>query len=148
MPAFSAAQCMVIHMLEHGLASKQACVCLRALVLATLEMRDAMGKLLPEVLQRLAQVSATLAVAVPVLEFLSSMSLPSPQCFPIAIWLLSRWCAPRACIQLGVPPEKSFFLPQQLATCCRTLILCPNVALSLRTTYQSFKTNRYLIPNL
>ncbi|XP_029838078.2 tuberin isoform X1 [Ixodes scapularis] len=69
----SSSMCMVIHMLEHGLASKQACVCLRALVLATLEMRDAMGKLLPEVLQRLAQVSATLAVAVPVLEFLSNL---------------------------------------------------------------------------
>lgn len=98
-------QHLVIQALEYGLASKQACTCLRALVLATLEIRSAMGKLLPEVLQRLAQVSATLAVAVPVLEFLSSEYRFLMHCFscrPISLEVLISftrsavfWCYPK-----------------------------------------------------
>ncbi|XP_064478930.1 tuberin-like isoform X2 [Ornithodoros turicata] len=64
---------MFISSLEVGLVSKSACTCIRALMLATLEMPDAMYKLFPDVLQKLAQISATVAVAVPLLEYLSNV---------------------------------------------------------------------------
>lgn len=64
---------MLISSLEVGLVSKSACTCIRALMLATLEMPEAMYKLFPDVLQKLAQISATVAVAIPVLEYLSNV---------------------------------------------------------------------------
>lgn len=46
--------------------------CVSALTIFTLEMRDTMVKLLPEVLLDLSKISATVYIAVPILEFLSS----------------------------------------------------------------------------
>lgn len=46
--------------------------CISALTICTLEMKEAMVKLLPEVLLNLSQKSATVHIAIPVLEFLSS----------------------------------------------------------------------------
>lgn len=43
-----------------------------ALTTCILEMRDVMFKLLPEVLLSMSKLSATVPIAVPVLEFLSS----------------------------------------------------------------------------
>lgn len=40
-------------------------------------MRDAMNKLLPEVLLNLSKISATVYIAIPILEFLSSTSVLS-----------------------------------------------------------------------
>lgn len=40
-------------------------------------MRDAMNKLLTEVLLNLSKISATVYIAIPILEFLSSKSLVS-----------------------------------------------------------------------
>lgn len=61
-----------IKCLEYGLASKCASQCVMALTTCTLEMRDAMHKLLPEVLLNLSKISATVVIAIPILEFLSS----------------------------------------------------------------------------
>lgn len=46
--------------------------CISALTICTLEMRDVMVKLLPEVLLNLSKISATIHIAFPVLELLSS----------------------------------------------------------------------------
>lgn len=61
-----------IKCLEYGLASRCASQCVMALTTCTLEMRDAMYKLLPEVLLNLSKISATVVIAIPILEFLSS----------------------------------------------------------------------------
>lgn len=45
-----------------------------SLTTCTLEMRDAMNKLLTEVLLNLSKISATVYIAIPILEFLSSKS--------------------------------------------------------------------------
>lgn len=64
----------LLHVLESGLACKPvAAACLRALALACLELRPALQKLLPELLQRLAQLSPTPAIALPVLDFLGCL---------------------------------------------------------------------------
>lgn len=49
--------------------------CISALTICTLEMKEAMVKLLPDVLLNLSQKSATVHIAIPVLEFLSSKLL-------------------------------------------------------------------------
>lgn len=46
--------------------------CIAALTICTLEMREAMVKMLPEVLLNMSKISATIYIAIPVLEFLSS----------------------------------------------------------------------------
>lgn len=46
--------------------------CISALTICTMEMKDAMVKMLPDVLLNLSQKSATVHIAIPVLEFLSS----------------------------------------------------------------------------
>lgn len=64
----------LLHVLESGLTCKPAvAACLRALALACLELRPALQKLLPELLQRVAQLSATPAIALPVLDFLGCL---------------------------------------------------------------------------
>uniref|UniRef100_A0A1E1XEJ7 Putative tuberin n=1 Tax=Amblyomma aureolatum TaxID=187763 RepID=A0A1E1XEJ7_9ACAR len=64
----------LLQVLELGLMCKPAvALCLRALALAALELQLAMAKLLPELLQRLAQLSPTMAIALPVLEFLACL---------------------------------------------------------------------------
>lgn len=55
-----------------GLAIRSARQCVFALTLCVLEMQDAMVKLLPEVLLNLSKISATVHIAIPILEFLSS----------------------------------------------------------------------------
>lgn len=55
-----------------GLNHKSAPQCVTALTICLLEMRDAMVKLLPEVLLTLTKISTTVHVAIPTLEFLSS----------------------------------------------------------------------------
>lgn len=47
-------------------------LCISALTLCTLEMKEAMLKMLPGVILSLSKISATLALAIPMLEFLSS----------------------------------------------------------------------------
>ncbi|CAH0564266.1 unnamed protein product [Brassicogethes aeneus] len=48
--------------------------CISALTICTLEMREVMVKLLPEVLLNLSKISATVYIAIPVLEFLSTLT--------------------------------------------------------------------------
>ncbi|KAJ8913200.1 hypothetical protein NQ315_016142 [Exocentrus adspersus] len=48
--------------------------CIAALTICTLEMREVMVKLLPEVLLNLSKISATVHIAIPVLEFLSTLT--------------------------------------------------------------------------
>lgn len=62
----------LIKCLEFGLVSRCARQCVMALTTCTLEMKDAMYKLLPGVLLSLSKISATVHIAIPILEFLSS----------------------------------------------------------------------------
>ncbi|XP_076271400.1 TSC complex subunit tuberin isoform X2 [Rhynchophorus ferrugineus] len=55
-------------------APKNSQPCISALTICTLEMRDVMVKILPEVLLNLSKMSPTQHIAVPVLEFLSTMT--------------------------------------------------------------------------
>ncbi|XP_075230715.1 TSC complex subunit tuberin isoform X2 [Lycorma delicatula] len=64
----------LIKCLEYGLASRSARECVMALTVCTLEMRDAMVKLLPEVLLNLSKITATVYIAIPMLEFLSTLT--------------------------------------------------------------------------
>ncbi|XP_070391130.1 tuberin isoform X3 [Dermacentor albipictus] len=65
---------LLLHVLESGLGCKPAAaLCLRALALAALELRPATAKILPDLLQRLGQLSPTVAVSLPVLEFLACL---------------------------------------------------------------------------
>ncbi|KAL1116001.1 hypothetical protein AAG570_005496 [Ranatra chinensis] len=64
----------LIKCLEYGLVSRSARQCVLALTTCVLEMRDAMVKLLPEVLLNLSKISATVHIAIPILEFLSTLT--------------------------------------------------------------------------
>ena len=64
----------VISCLEFGVVSKCARICVQALSVCMLEMQEVMMRQLPSVLVRLSQISATSAMAIPLMEFLSSMS--------------------------------------------------------------------------
>lgn len=66
-------QRIIINSLQAGLVSRSARVCIEGLTLCSLEMRNKMLKLLPLVLLKLSQISATVGVAVSVLEFLSNL---------------------------------------------------------------------------
>lgn len=48
--------------------------CIEALTICTLEMKDVMVKMLPELLLNLSKISATKYIAIPVLEFLSTLT--------------------------------------------------------------------------
>merc|ERR1719309_1163707 len=69
----------LIKCFEYGLlASKCNQVCIVALTACILEMSGSMYTLLPEVLLNLSKISATVHIAIPILEFLSTLvSLPS-----------------------------------------------------------------------
>ncbi|XP_049853714.1 tuberin isoform X1 [Schistocerca gregaria] len=69
-----ALQQRTIKCLEYGLMSRCARQCITALTTCMLEMRDAMHKLLPEVLLNLSKISATVHIAIPILEFLSTLT--------------------------------------------------------------------------
>lgn len=60
--------------LECGLQSRCAAQVVSALTTCTLEMKDAMYKLLPEVLLNLSKISDTVTIALPILSFLSTLT--------------------------------------------------------------------------
>ncbi|XP_077299280.1 TSC complex subunit tuberin isoform X2 [Arctopsyche grandis] len=65
----------IIKCMKFGLVvSPCAQQCVTALTIFTLEMRDTMVKLLPEVLLDLSKISATVYIAIPILEFLSTLT--------------------------------------------------------------------------
>lgn len=64
----------LIQCLEVGLTTRCASQCVTSLTTCTLEMRDAMNKLLTEVLLNLSKISATVHIAIPILEFLSTLT--------------------------------------------------------------------------
>jgi hypothetical protein len=69
-------------------------VCIVALTACILEMADSMYKLLPEVLLNLSKISATVHIAIPVLEFLSTLirsGLASDSC-PFSLLLIDNNC--------------------------------------------------------
>ncbi|XP_074649402.1 tuberin-like [Tubulanus polymorphus] len=59
--------------LKFGLVSKCAKICVSTLTVCTLEMHDIMVRQVSAVLVRLSQISATVSMASPMLEFLSSL---------------------------------------------------------------------------
>ncbi|XP_013385066.2 tuberin [Lingula anatina] len=64
----------LIHCLEFGLVSpKCAKICVSALILCTMEMQEVMMREMPSVLVKFSQISATVAMAAPMLEFLSNL---------------------------------------------------------------------------
>ncbi|XP_008551643.1 tuberin [Microplitis demolitor] len=64
----------LIKCLEIGLTTRCASQCVTSLTTCTLEMRDAMNKLLPAVLSDLSKISAVQHIAIPILEFLSMLA--------------------------------------------------------------------------
>lgn len=66
------AQQEMITCLYKYLSFQCARLCITALTICTLEMREVMVKMLPQVLLSLSKISATDRIAIPVLEFLSS----------------------------------------------------------------------------
>lgn len=65
-------QKMIRCLVRYGLVPRCSKQCINALTICTLEMQDVMVKMLPEVLLDLSKVSATVHIASPILEFLSS----------------------------------------------------------------------------
>ena len=65
----------LVKCLEFGLVSKCARICVQALTVCALEMDDVMMRQLPSVLLNLSKISATVAMAIPLMEFLSSRHL-------------------------------------------------------------------------
>lgn len=63
----------LVRTLELGLVTKCAVLCVSSLTLCTMEMQAVMKSLLPALLVRLTQISATVAMAAPMLEFLSGL---------------------------------------------------------------------------
>ena len=57
---------------EFGLVTGVAKVCVTSLRICSLEMQDQMARVLPSILISLSKISATVAMAIPVLAFLSS----------------------------------------------------------------------------
>lgn len=62
----------LVQCLETGLIHRCAKQCVVALTMCTVEMPDIMIKLLPSLIVKLTHISATVAMASPMLEFLSS----------------------------------------------------------------------------
>ncbi|XP_002740570.2 tuberin-like [Saccoglossus kowalevskii] len=67
-------QTALVESLEHGLVSKCAQLCVKALTLCTIEMQTIMVRLMPSMLLKLSHISATKMVAIPMIEFLSSLT--------------------------------------------------------------------------
>ena len=61
--------------LEFGLVSKCARTCVRALAVCALENAEVMMRQLPSILVQLSKISATVNMAIPLMEFLSSESV-------------------------------------------------------------------------
>lgn len=66
----------LVQCLETGLIYRCAKQCVVALTMCTVEMPDIMIKLLPALIVKLTHISATVAMASPMLEFLSSEQAP------------------------------------------------------------------------
>lgn len=66
-------QQQIVKCLEHGLVSKSSRICISALTTCTLEMKEVMHKLIPEILLSLSKISPKLNIAISVLEFLSTL---------------------------------------------------------------------------
>lgn len=108
-----------------GLISHQAKLCISSLAICTLEMQPTMIRQVATILQRLSQVSASVAMAVPVLEFLHGVwEGPSFESYS-PLWLLVLVCS--GCMQgCAVSPSCARALQRSstwlcLASCCRTL---------------------------
>lgn len=71
----------LVQCLETGLIYRCAKQCVVALTMCTVEMPDIMIKLLPALIVKLTHISATVAMASPMLEFLSSELLRLLQLF-------------------------------------------------------------------
>ncbi|KAI4456255.1 tuberin [Holotrichia oblita] len=69
------AQQEMISCLYKYLSFQCARLCITALTICTLEMREVMVKMLPQVLLSLSKISATDRIAIPVLEFLSTLTV-------------------------------------------------------------------------
>jgi tuberous sclerosis protein 2 len=69
----SSTQVKIVKCLQKGLVSKCCRICILALTICTLEMKDTMHKSLPEVLLNLSKISPKVNIAIPVLEFLSTL---------------------------------------------------------------------------
>lgn len=65
-------QKMIRCLYKHGFGARCSQQCITALTICTLEMKDVMVKVLPEALLILSKISATVHIAIPILEFLSS----------------------------------------------------------------------------
>lgn len=63
---------IILALVKFGLQSRCSRQCITSLTTCTLEMKDVMVKLLPDVLLDLSKISATVHIATPILEFLSS----------------------------------------------------------------------------
>ena len=63
----------LVNCIEFGLNTHCAHTCVSCLSVCILEMQQVMVRTLPSVLVKLSQISATVQLAIPVLEFLSSM---------------------------------------------------------------------------
>ncbi|TRY86200.1 hypothetical protein DNTS_030238 [Danionella cerebrum] len=63
----------LVHCLEKGLIYRCAKQCVVALTMCTVEMPDIMIKLLPALIVKLTHITATVAMASPMLEFLSTL---------------------------------------------------------------------------
>lgn len=67
------AQTKLVSTLVQGMSSKAAPQCIRSLTLVLLQLQDQMYRKCDQVLSKLAKVSDTKAVALPVLDFLSCL---------------------------------------------------------------------------
>ncbi|CAG7833459.1 unnamed protein product [Allacma fusca] len=66
-------QLKIVKCLELGLVTKCTRICILSLSICSLEMKDTMHKLLPEVLLSLSKITPRINIAIPVLEFLSTL---------------------------------------------------------------------------
>ncbi|XP_065337125.1 tuberin [Cloeon dipterum] len=75
-PLDSSMQQKIVKCLQLGLTTTIKCAidCMSALTLCTLDMQETMYKLLPEVLLKLSKISTTVHMAIPMLEFLSTLT--------------------------------------------------------------------------
>ncbi|XP_035706694.1 tuberin isoform X3 [Folsomia candida] len=69
----STTQQKIVMCLKQGVASKICRMCILALTVCTLEMKDTMHKLLPDVLLAVSKITPRFDIAIPVLEFLSTL---------------------------------------------------------------------------
>lgn len=91
-------QVELVRCLEFGLVSKKARICVRALTVCAIEVQDIMMRQLPSVLLRLSQISATVAMAIPLMEFLSSKPIIQAT---FIFWNYVLLCAKHCRLYLG-----------------------------------------------